>query len=63
MRDLPAPHHSAALNRMLNLPPVHPDLEPPLLRPGSIERFRARRAALRRAGAARARERRASRAA
>jgi len=56
MPDLPAPHHSAVLNRLLNLPPVHPELEPQP--PAHLIRTERRRRDRRRAAAARARARR-----
>jgi hypothetical protein len=60
MPDLPAPHHSAALNRMLGLPPLHPDLEPPIpaAQTAALLADRRRRLARRRTGADRARARR-----
>jgi hypothetical protein len=56
MPDLPAPHHSAVLNRYLGLPPVHPELEPPP--PAHLIRTQHRKDVLRRRSAARARARR-----
>lgn len=57
MPDLPAPHHSAALNAMCGLPPVHPDAEPSPADQAWTAR-EDRRLARRRRGAARARARR-----
>lgn len=62
MPDLPAPHHSAALNTMLGLPPVHPQPEDTAPQPettwASYAEHRRHLDGLRRAAAARARARR-----
>lgn len=60
MPDLPAPHHSAALNQMLGLASLYPELEPPvpaaqLAQVAADHRIRLAR---RRIGADRARARR-----
>ena len=56
MSDLPAPQHSAVLNRYLGLPPVRPELEPPL--PLQLLTAQRRKDQLRRTAAARSRARR-----